>query len=60
MRWTRDAAQMGDKWSAYTVLVGEPEGKRPVRRARCRWVYNIKLDHRKRGGEVWMGLIGSV
>jgi hypothetical protein len=30
--------------SAYRVLVGRPEGKRPLRRPKCRWEDNIKLD----------------
>jgi hypothetical protein len=28
----------------YRVLVGKPEGKRPLRRPRCRWEGNIKMD----------------
>jgi hypothetical protein len=31
-------------WYAYTLLVGKPEGKRPLRRPRRRWAYNIKKD----------------
>jgi hypothetical protein len=40
------------------LLVGKPEGKRPVRRPRCRWVDNIKMDLVKIGwGDVdWIGL----
>jgi hypothetical protein len=34
----------GTKKNGYVILVGEPEGKRPLRRSRRRWVYNIKLD----------------
>jgi hypothetical protein len=30
--------------NAYRILVGKPEGKRPLRRPRCRWVGNIKMD----------------
>jgi hypothetical protein len=33
--------------------VGEPEGKRPLRRPRCWWVNNIKMDLREKG---WGGL----
>jgi len=29
----------------YRVLVGKPEGKRPLGRSRCRWEVNIKMDH---------------
>jgi hypothetical protein len=49
MRWTGHVARMGEKRNAYRILLGEPEGKRPLRRPRCRWVDNIKLDLRERG-----------
>jgi hypothetical protein len=32
------------KRNAYRLLVGNPEGKTPLGRPRCRWVYNIKMD----------------
>jgi hypothetical protein len=35
---------MGEKRNAYRLLVGKPEGKRPLERQRCRWVNNIKMD----------------
>jgi hypothetical protein len=35
---------MGEKRNAYTLLVGKPEGKRPLGRPRRRWVDNIKID----------------
>jgi hypothetical protein len=35
---------MGEKRNAYRILVGEPEGKRPLGRPRCRWVDNIKME----------------
>jgi hypothetical protein len=35
---------MGAKRNAYRILVGKPEGKRPVGRPRSRWVDNIKMD----------------
>jgi hypothetical protein len=34
----------GKKWIAYKLLIGKPEGKRPLRRTRRRWVDNIKMD----------------
>jgi hypothetical protein len=38
---------MGEKRNAYRILVGNPEGKRPRKRPRCRWVDNIKINLRK-------------
>jgi hypothetical protein len=49
MRWAGHVAQMGEKRNAYRILVGEPEGKRPLRRTRRRWVNNIKIDLREIG-----------
>jgi hypothetical protein len=40
---------MGAKRDVYRILVGKPEGRRPLRRPRCRWVDNIKIDLRKIG-----------
>ena len=37
-------ALMGDRRGAYTVLVGRPEGKRPLVRPRRRWDGNIKMN----------------
>jgi hypothetical protein len=34
----------GEMRGAYRVLVGEPEGKKPLGRHRCRWEDNIKMD----------------
>jgi hypothetical protein len=39
----------GEKRNAYRILVGKPEGKRPLGRPRRRWVNNIKLDLRETG-----------
>jgi hypothetical protein len=49
---------MGEKRNVYRILVGKPEGKRPLGRPRRRWVDNIKMDLREIGwdGE-WIGLI---
>jgi hypothetical protein len=38
MRWAGHVARMGEKRNAYRILVGKPEGKRPLVRPRCRWV----------------------
>jgi hypothetical protein len=37
----------GEKRNAYSILVGKPEGKKPLGRPRRRWVDNIKMDHRE-------------
>jgi hypothetical protein len=47
MRWAGHVARMGEKKNAYRILVGKPEGKRPVGRPRRRWVDNIKMDLRE-------------
>jgi hypothetical protein len=44
MRWAGHVARMGEERGAYRVLVGEPEGKRPLGRPRRRWVDNIRMD----------------
>jgi hypothetical protein len=43
----------GEKRNAYRILVGNPEGKRPLGRRRCGWVDNIKMDLREIG---WDGM----
>jgi hypothetical protein len=35
---------MGKRRCVYSVLVGKPEGKRPLGRPRCRWEENIRMD----------------
>jgi hypothetical protein len=37
-------ARMGENRNVYRLLVGKPEGKRPLERPRRRWIYNIKMD----------------
>jgi hypothetical protein len=49
MRWAGHVARMGEKRNAYRILVGTPEGKRPLGRPRSRWVDNIKMDVREIG-----------
>jgi len=44
MRWAGHVARMGERRCVYRVLVGKPEGKRPLGRPRTRWENNIKMD----------------
>jgi hypothetical protein len=37
-------SRMGEKMNAYRLLVGKPEGMRPLERPRCRWLDNIRVD----------------
>jgi len=55
MRWAGHVTRMGEKWGVYRVLVGKPEGKRPLGRPRRRWDDNIKMDLREVGCGVWFG-----
>jgi hypothetical protein len=52
MKWAGHIVCMGEKRNAYIILMGNLEGNRPVRRARHRWVDNIKtvLRDMVRGG----------
>jgi hypothetical protein len=49
---------MGEKRNAYRILVGKPEGRRPLGRPRRRWVDNIKMDLTEIGwdGMDWVDL----
>jgi hypothetical protein len=47
MRWAGHVACMGEVRGAYNILVGRPEGRRPLGRPRRRWVDNIKMDLRE-------------
>jgi hypothetical protein len=57
MRWAGHVARMGEKRNVYMLLVGNPEGKRPLGRPRRRWVDNIRIDLEEVGwGDVdWSG-----
>jgi len=50
MRWAGHVALMGEGRDVHRVLVGKPERKRPLGRARRRWEDNIKMDLRDVGG----------
>jgi len=58
MRWAGHVARMGEKRDVYRVLVGKPEGKRPLGRPRRRWDDNIKMDLQEVGcgGMDWIEL----
>jgi hypothetical protein len=63
---------MGEDRGVHRVLVGKPEGKRPLGRPRRRWEDNIKIDLQKFGGvcgnwmelaqdrDRWQSLVGTV
>jgi len=48
-------ARMGEERGVYRVLVGKPEGKRPLGRPRRRWVDNIRLISRRWDVGIWTG-----
>ena len=50
MRWAGHVARMGEVRGVHRVLVGKPEGKRPLGRPRRRWEDNIKMDLQEVGG----------
>jgi hypothetical protein len=43
MTWVGHVTRIGEKANAYRLLVGKPEGKRPLARPRYRWVDNIEM-----------------
>ena len=57
MRWAGHVARMGEGRGVYRVLVGKPEGRRPLGRPRCSWVDNIRMDLQDVGC-VYMDWIG--
>ena len=58
MRWAGHIARIGEGRGMYRVLVGKPEGKRPLGRPRHRWEDNIKMDLQEMGCGVmdWIDL----
>jgi hypothetical protein len=58
IRWAGHVARMGEKRNAYRLLVGKPEGNRPLGRPRRRWVDNIRMDLGEVGSSDvdWIGL----
>jgi hypothetical protein len=56
MRWAGHVAWMWEERGVYRVLVGKPEGKRPLERPRRRWKDNTKIDLQEVGCGVCTGL----
>jgi len=58
IRWAGHVARMGERRCVYKVLVGKPDGKRPLGRYRLRWEGNIKMDLQEVGceGMDWIDL----
>jgi hypothetical protein len=53
IRWAGHVARMGEKRNACRLLVGKPQGKRPLRRPRRKWVDLLEIGW---GGVDWIGL----
>jgi hypothetical protein len=53
MRWAEHVARMGEERKLYEVLVGKPEGKRPIEIPRCRWEDGISMGL----GEIGLGVV---
>jgi len=72
VRWAGHVARMGEDRDVHRVLMGKPEGKRPLGRPRRRWEDNIKMDLQEVGGsrrdwmelaqdrDRWRALVGTV
>jgi hypothetical protein len=72
LRWAGHVARMSERRGVYSVLVGKPEGKRPLGRAMRRWEDNIKMDLQEVGckcmnwidmaqdGDSWRALVSAV
>jgi len=58
MRWAGHVAHMDEERGVYMVLLGKPEGRRPLGRPKCRWVDNIRMGLQEVGcGYIdWIGL----
>ena len=56
MRRAGHVARIGEERGVYRVLMGKPEGRRPLGRPRRRWVDNIRMDLQEVGMGMWTGL----
>jgi hypothetical protein len=56
MKWAGHVAWMEEERGVYRVLVGKPEGKRPLGRPRRRWEDNIRMVIQEVGFGIWTGL----
>jgi hypothetical protein len=56
MRWAGHLPRMGEKRNVYRLLVGKPEGRRPLGRPRRTWLDNIRIDLVQVGWGDWIGL----
>jgi hypothetical protein len=57
MRWAGHIARMKERRVGYRVLVGKPEGKKPLRRPRRKWEVDIKMNLMEVGCGAWNRLI---
>jgi hypothetical protein len=59
MRWAGYVAPMGENRNVYRLLVGKPEGKKPLGKSRRTWTDNVRMDFLEivLGGVDWNGLV---
>jgi len=57
VRWAGHVAHTEEMRNVYKILVGKPEGKRPLGRPRGRWKNSIRMNLREIGVKVWFGFI---
>jgi hypothetical protein len=55
--WVGHVACMGEVRGAYRILVGRPEGRRPLGRPTRRWEDNVNMDLQEVGWGAWIGLM---
>jgi hypothetical protein len=61
--WAGHVSRVGEMRYVYKIVVGKPKRKRPLRRTRCRWENNIKMDlkeiQRKDSADLEYGLVAG-